>query len=338
MNNITLSETAMALVAPEKGILAADESFPTIEKRFAALGIASTEENRRVYREMLFTTPNIEEFLSGIILFDETIHQNTQDGMPFVQYLQQKGIMPGIKVDEGTEAMSESPNEKATKGLEGLPSRLPEYFKMGARFAKWRAVIAIGKGIPTDACIAENAKRLAEYARLCQEHGLVPMLEPEVLMDGDHTIEDCHEATEKTLQAVFQAVGGKGVALDCLLLKTNMVLSGKTCPVQAEVDEVAKRTVDTLKETVPPDVAGVVFLSGGQNDILATARLNAIEKMGPHPWAVSFSYSRALQEQALKVWAGKAENVEAAQEAFYKRAKLNSAARSGMYTSEMEND
>lgn len=332
-----LSEIAKALVAPKKGILAADESFPTIEKRFKAIGIASTEENRRAYREILFTTQWLEEFISGIILFDETIHQKTHEGIPFVEFLQSRGILPGIKVDEGTEAMPDSPNEKVTKGLEGLPQRLPKYYELGARFAKWRAVITIGKGIPTDECINKNAQRLAQYAKLCQEHGLVPMIEPEVLMDGDHMIEDCQEATERTLKAVFQEVAKKDVKNDGLLLKTNMVLSGKECPVQADLEEVAKRTVETLKKTVPPDVTGVVFLSGGQDDVLATARLNAIEKLGPHPWQVSFSYSRALQGQALKVWGGKAENAKAAQATFCKRAKLNSAARNGTYVPEMEN-
>lgn len=333
-----LADIAKLLVAPKKGLLAADESFPTIGKRFAALGIESTEENRRAYREMLFTTQGIEEFISGVIMFDETLFHKTAAGAPFAEVLQKKGIVPGIKVDEGTEAMPDSSEEKVTKGLEGLPVRLPKYYSDGARFTKWRAVITIGNGIPTDACINENAKRLAEYARLSQENGLAPVFEPEVLMDGAHTIEQCQEATARTLRAVFLATKAKGVVHTGLLLKVNMILSGKTCPVQVGVGEVAQKTVQTLTDTVPVDVAGIVFLSGGQDDILATARLNAIEKAGPHPWQVSFSYSRALQEKALKIWAGKAENAKAAQEAFYKRAKLNSLARSGMYTSEMEND
>lgn len=331
-----LYEVARALVAPKKGILAADESFPTIEKRFKSIGIESTGENRRAYREMLFTTPGIEEFLSGVILFDETMHQRTHDDEPFVELLQKKGILLGIKVDEGTEAMPASPDEKVTKGLEGLPSRLPTYYGIGARFTKWRAVIAIGGGLPTDACITENAKRLAEFAKLSQENSLVPIIEPEVLMDGDHTIEQCQDATAKTLQAAFQAIKEKGIVLQGALLKTNMVLSGKECSVQAGLKEVAKRTVITLRDSVPPSVPGVVFLSGGQDDILATERLNAIEKLGPHPWQVSFSYSRALQGPALRAWGGKAENVAAAQTAFYKRAKLNSEARNGTYTPEME--
>lgn len=331
-----LADVAKSLVAPKKGILAADESFPTIEKRFASIGIESTEENRRAYRQMLFTTQGIEEFISGVILFDETLYHKTDDGVAFVELLQNRGILLGIKVDEGTEVMTDSPNEKVAKGLEGLPPRLPKYYETGARFAKWRAVITIGEGIPTDACILENAKRLAEYAKLCQDNGLVPMIEPEVLMDGDHTIDECQTATQRTLNAVFQEIAQKGVDNSGLLLKTNMVLSGKECPTQASLDEVAKRTAETLRKTVPPDVAGVVFLSGGQDDILATERLNAIEKLGLHPWQVSFSYSRALQGPALRTWAGKAENIQAAQAAFYKRAKLNSAARSGTYNPEME--
>ena len=332
----TLSDIAEALVAPKKGILAADESLPTIEKRFTSIGIESTEENRRAYREMLFTTDGIEAFISGVIMFDETLYHKTSDGTSFPALLQSRGIIPGIKVDEGTEAMMDSSEEKVTKGLEGLPPRMPKYYADGARFSKWRAVITIGKGIPTDACINENAKRLSAYARLSQQHGLVPVIEPEVLMDGDHTIDQCQDATSATLRAVFAATKEKGVEHRGLLLKTNMVLSGKACPIQANLDEVAQKTVQTLTETVPGDIGGIVFLSGGQDDILATQRLNGIERLGPHPWQVSFSYSRALLGPALAAWGGKAENVAAAQAAFYKRARLNSEARNGTYTTEME--
>lgn len=337
MNSEELKKIAQAMVAQKKGILAADESLPTIEKRFKSINIDNSEENRRVYREVIFTTPGIEEFISGVILFDETMHHKTSDNVSFVEFLKNIGIIPGIKVDEGTEALPSSPNEKVTKGLESLPARLPKYYEMGAGFAKWRAVITIGEGIPTDQCIDENTERLAEYARLCQGSGIVPMVEPEVLMDGSHTIEQCEEATARTLQALFSSLAKKEVFLPGLILKTNMVLSGKECPVQADLEEVARRTVDTLKKTVPPEVTGIAFLSGGQNDILATARLNEINKTGPYPWEVSFSYSRALLGPALKAWSGKAENVKAAQNAFYKRAKLNAAARQGKYTPEMEN-
>ena len=332
-----LKQTAKQMVAPGKGILAADESLPTIEKRFKSINIENNEENRRVYREVIFTVPGIEEFISGVILFDETMHHKTSDDVGFVEFLKNKGIIPGIKVDEGTEAMPDSPNEKVTKGLEGLPARLPKYHEMGAGFAKWRAVITIAEGIPTDKCINENAERLAEYARLCQENGIVPMVEPEVLMDGSHTIKQCEDATVRTLKALFASLAQKRVFLPGLILKTNMVLSGKECPVQADLEEVARRTVNTLKNTVPAEVTGIAFLSGGQDDILATARLNEINKMGPHPWEVSFSYSRALLGPALKAWGGKTENVKVAQDAFYKRAKLNAVARQGQYSPEMEN-
>lgn len=338
MTNIELlNQTAKAMVAAGKGILAADESFSTIEKRFKSINIENNEANRRAYRELIFTTPGMEEFISGIILFDETMHHKTSDGTAFIELLKGKRITPGIKVDEGLEEMPGSPNEKLTKGLEGLPARLPKYREMGAGFTKWRAVITIGEGIPTIECVNENAKRLAEYARLCQENGLVPMVEPEVLMDGGHTIEKCEEATRMMLGALFFELRRSKVALEGVILKTNMVLSGKECHVQADLAEVVRRTISTLKDTVPAEVTGIAFLSGGQDDILATARLNEINKMGPHPWEVSFSYSRALLGPALKAWAGKPENVKAAQDAFYKRAKLNGLARQGRYTPEMEN-
>lgn len=331
-----LNKIAKQMVAPGKGILAADESMPTIEKRFKALNIENTDENRRAYRETLFTTPGIEEFLGGIILFDETIRQKASNGKMFTQILEEKGILPGIKVDQGTESLPNSSEEKITKGLEGLPERLAEYVKLGAKFCKWRAVITIGKNIPTDECIRENAVRLAQYAMDCQEAGLVPIVEPEVLLDGDHTIEQCEVATTKTLKALFEELIKKGVALEGIILKPNMVLSGKDCPTQASVREVAEATLRTLKATVPAEVPGIAFLSGGQDDILATSRLNEMNKIGGFPWQLTFSYSRGLQNPTMKAWAGKAKNTEAAQKIFYWRAKLNSLARQGKYSEELE--
>jgi len=331
-----LNKIAKAMVAPGKGILAADESMPTIEKRFKALGIENTEDNRRAYREMLFTTPGIEEFLGGVILFDETIRQKSSDGRLFAEVLREKEILPGIKVDQGTEPMPDSTDEKITKGLEGLPERFTEYANMGAKFAKWRAVFTIGKSIPTDENIQENARRLAQYAYDSQNAGIVPIVEPEVLLDGDHTIQRCEEVTTKTLKALFEELERKGVVLQGIILKTNMVLSGKDCSTQASASEVAEATLRTLKATVPSEVPGVAFLSGGQDDILATARLNEINKIGGFPWQVTFSYSRGLQNLPMKTWAGKAENVEAAKKVFYQRAKLNSLARQGKYSEELE--
>ncbi len=333
-----LNKIAKAMVAPDKGILAADESMPTIGKRFTSLGIENSEENRRAYRETLFTTPGIEEFLGGIILFDETIRQKASDGRMFTQILQEKGIIPGIKVDQGTEPLPNSPQEKITKGLEGLPGRLADYVILGAKFAKWRAVITIGAGTPTDECIQENAKRLAEYALDCQQAGIVPIVEPEVLLDGDHKSERCEEATTRILKALFAELKNKGVALEGLILKPNMVLSGKDCQVQASVKEVAEATLRTLKVAVSAEVPGVAFLSGGQDDVLATARLNEMNKIGGFPWQLTFSFSRGLQNLPMKIWAGKQENIEVAQKAFSHRAKLNSLARQGKYSEALEKE
>lgn len=331
-----LKETAGAMVAPGRGILAADESFPTIEKRFAKIGIPSTEDNRRSYREMLFTTPGTGEYISGVILFDETIRQSTSGGTSFVEVLQKAGVMPGIKVDQGTEAMASSPEEKVTKGLEGLAERLAEYFKLGARFAKWRAVITIGEGLPTANCIEENNRRLAEYARLCQEVGLVPMVEPEVLMDGRHTMERCEEVTEQTLRSLFRLLETEGVALEGTILKTNMVLPARESGQSATPTQIAEATVRLFKKVLPENLPGEAFLSGGQSETEATQNLNAINKLGPFPWNLSFSYGRALQDSALKIWNGKRENVEAAQRAFYHRARMNGLATRGKYSPDDE--
>ena len=339
-----LESTAQALVAERKGILAADESFPTIEKRFKSIQIESTEENRRAYRDMLFTTPGLEEYISGVILFDETIRQSAGDGTGFAELLSSKGMIPGIKVDAGAKDLALFPGEKVTEGLDGLRGRCEEYYSMGARFTKWRAVITIGDGVPTDFCIHANGHALARYAALSQEAGLVPIVEPEVLMDGAHSIDDCYEATQRTLKALFMQLELHRVSLPGLLLKTNMVISGKEASNRAGVEDVARRTVEVLKETVPADVPGVVFLSGGQSDEEATAHLNAMNKLGAqgsgggHPWELSFSYGRALQAPSLDAWKGEASNVDAGQRALYHRAKLNGLARDGSYTSEMENE
>jgi fructose-bisphosphate aldolase class I len=332
----TLHATAESLVATGKGILAADESFGTIEKRFKKLGIASTEENRQAYREMLFTTKGVEDFISGVILFDETIRQSTREGTPFATVLAKAGVIPGIKVDTGAKALAGYPGEKVTEGLDGLRERLAEYAKLGARFAKWRAVITIGDGLPTPYCIEANAHGLARYAALCQEAGLVPIVEPEVLMDGPHTIERCDEVTEATLKSVYYQLHQHRVVLEGTLLKPNMVLSGKECPRQASVEQVAQMTVRCLARCVPAAVPGIVFLSGGQSAEEATAHLNAMNAMGTHPWELSFSYGRALQAPALDAWNGKSGNVSAGQKAYYHRAKLNGAARGGTYTKAME--
>lgn len=331
-----LESVARALVAKGKGILAADESTGTIKKRLASINVESTEETRRAYRELLFTTPGMEEFISGVILFDETIRQATQDGTPFVQVLAQKGVIPGIKVDKGAKDLAGFPGEKVTEGLDGLRDRLVEYRDLGARFAKWRAVITIGPGIPTRTCIEANAHALARYAALCQEQGLVPIVEPEVLMDGDHSIERCQEVTEATLQSVFSALHDQGVLLEGILLKPNMVLSGKEAPRQASASEVAERTVASFRRVVPAAVPGIVFLSGGQSAELATEHLNAMNAMGDHPWELSFSYGRALQEPTLKAWRGEPSNVPLAQRLFYHRAQMNGAARYGKYSKAME--
>jgi len=333
-----LEATARAMVAPGKGILAADESSPTIKKRFDSIGAESNEENRRSYREMLFTTRGAEEFISGVIFFDETLRQSTADGTPFPKLLQKKGIVPGIKVDTGAKALAGAGGEKVTEGLDGLRERIAEYHGLGARFAKWRAVITIGDGIPSDYCLDANAHALARYAALCIEGGLVPIVEPEVLMDGSHTIERCYEVTERTLRKVFDALYDQRVPLQETILKPNMVLSGTECPQQADVRRVAEETLRCFRNAVPAEIPGIVFLSGGQSDELATAHLNEMNKVGGSPWELSFSYGRALQAPPLKAWAGKAENRDAAQKAFYHRARCNGAARSGSYTARMEQE
>lgn len=332
-----LEQTAGALVTKGRGVLAADESMGTIGSRFKAVGIESSEESRRDYRELLLTTPNISAYLSGVILFDETLRQNASDGEPFAQKLKENGIIPGIKVDAGAKDMALAPGEKITEGLDGLRERLTEYRELGARFAKWRAVITIGEGIPTTRCIDSNAEALARYAALCQEADIVPIVEPEVLIDGDHTIERCAEVTETTLHATFHAIHRHRVHLPGLLLKPNMVISGKQCPVQANVEQVAVATVECLLRTVPAALPGIVFLSGGQGAQQATAHLNEMHRLYPDlPWVLSFSYARALQDLAMKTWGGKPENVEPAQRAFAHRARLNAAASRGEYREDME--
>jgi fructose-bisphosphate aldolase class I len=334
-----LENTAQELLAPGQGILAADESTGTITKRFEAVGIESTEETRRDYREMLFTTEGIGEFLSGVILYDETVRQESSDGTPLTKVLTDQGIIPGIKVDGSTVAMPLSPDEKYTQGLDGLRERLEEYVDMGARFAKWRAVITIGDGIPTRKCIDSNADALALYAAFCQEAGLVPIVEPEVLIDGDHSIEQCFEVTESTLRRTFMALYEHDVELTGTLLKPNMVISGKQADRQAGVEEVARATVECLERSVPAALPGIVFLSGGQSQLQATAHLNAMNQMYDDlPWELGFSYARALQEQPMEIWGGDNSNVDAAQRAFYHRAKMNSAARSGSYSEDMEDE
>jgi fructose-bisphosphate aldolase class I len=331
-----LEATALALVAPGKGILAADESSGTIKKRFDSIRVESTEENRRDYREMLFTTPGCEQHISGVILYDETIRQNGSDGTPLAKALEKRGIIPGIKVDKGTKKLPFSADEKITEGLDGLRERLVEYRGLGARFAKWRAVIEIGDGKPSDACLVTNADALARYAALCVEEGLVPIVEPEILMDGDHSIDRSDAVTERTLHCVFDALYDQRVPLEQILLKPNMVLSGYAAKQQASVREVAERTIRCFRRVVPAAVPGVVFLSGGQSDELATAHLNEMNRIGGFPWQMSFSYGRALQAPALKAWGGKKENFAAGQRAFAKRARLNGEARYGRYTDAME--
>jgi len=327
-----------ALVAPDKGLLAMDESIPTCHKRFAALGIPQTEEARRSWRELIVTTPSLGEAISGAILFDETLYQKTKKGRPFLDCLQEQGIIPGIKVDAGAKAMAGFPGEKVTEGLDGLRGRLEDYFQMGVRFAKWRAVITIGEGLPTQACLEANMQALARYAALCQEAGIVPIVEPEVLMDGTHTLARCADVSEETLVVLFGQLFTQRVDLRAIILKPSMVLPGKDCPVQESVDEVAEATVTCLLKAVPSAVPGVAFLSGGQSAELATQRLNAmnVNFKSKMPWALTFSYSRAVQQPALDIWAGQDENVAAAQKALYHRAKCNSAARRGEYTPAME--
>ncbi len=338
MDQVLLKETAAELVANNKGLLAMDESTSTANKRFARGGYPQTQPMREAYRHMIITTPGLSDSISGAILFDETIRQKTPDGTPFPALVQRAGIIPGIKLDEGAKDLPFFPKEKVTEGLDGLRDRIAEYVKMGARFAKWRAVISIGEQLPTQTCINLNAQVLARYAALCQEGGLVPVVEPEVLMDGDHTIERCFETTERTLHAVFEELYRQRVLFEGMLLKPNMVLAGLACPEQPSVEDVADRTVDCLLRTVPAAVPGVVFLSGGQSSELASARLNAmnVRYRSRLPWAVTFSYARAIQQPAMDIWKGEEANVAAAQKALEHRARLNRAARAGEYSAAME--
>lgn len=338
MNN--LQDLAKSIVAPGKGILAADESLPTIEKRFKAINLESTEENRRSYRELLFTTKGIGQYLSGVILFDETIRQKTKEGTSFVEIISKEGIIPGIKVDKGTIDLTNFPEEKITQGLDGLKERLAEYVTLGAKFTKWRMVISVGQGIPTKTAIEGNSHVIARFASLSQEAGLVPIVEPEVLMDGDHAIDKCADVTYVTLANVFMALQSYKVDLSGLILKTNFVTSGKDASSQAPAEEVAQKTLETLIKVVPKEVPGIVFLSGGQPPEVSTSYLNAINSLPAtqKPWQLSFSFGRALQDPVLKTWAGLPENVQKAQEALLKRARLNSLARDGKYNKDLENE
>jgi fructose-bisphosphate aldolase, class I len=330
-----LHETARAIVADHKGILAADESTGTMKKRLDSVGVESTEDNRRFYRGLLFSASGIEDSIGGVILYDETIRQSADDGTPFPDLLASKGVIPGIKVDTGAHDLAGFRGEKVTEGLDGLRARLEEYRGLGARFAKWRAVITIGDGIPTDTCIRANAHALARYAALCQEQGLVPIVEPEVLMDGDNSLEVCAEVTARTLHATFDELFQHHVGLQGTLLKPNMVIPGKGAPDQASPERIAEATIDCFLDVVPAAVPGIVFLSGGQSEVQATENLNAINKIGG-PWALSFSYGRALQASALKAWGGDAANAEAAQAAFVHRARMNSLAVAGEWSAELE--
>src|SRR5688572_17558862 len=336
MDKQLLSKTAAAMVAKGRGVLAADESSGTCETRFKSVGVPCTEESRRTYRGLLFTTPGVEQFISGVILYDETIRQQTNDGVLFPDYMAKKGILPGIKVDAGAKNLALCPGEKVTEGLDGLRERLAVYFKQGARFAKWRAVITIGEAIPSHTCLYANAHALARYAALCQEASIVPMIEPEVLLDGSHSIERCEEVTEATLQATYAAIAAHNVSVEHLILKTSMVVAGKANARQAGVDEVAERTVRVLKRTVPAAQPGIVFLSGGQADVPATAHLNAMSRAKGLPWPLTFSYSRALQNPALNAWKGQSGNVAAAQRAFHHRAQMNGLAAEGKWKPELE--
>jgi fructose-bisphosphate aldolase class I len=338
MSIADLEKIAQKMVAPGKGILAADESSGTIKKRFDAIGVESTETSRRDYRELMFRTPAMKEFVSGVILYDETIWQDAADGTPLVKIIADAGAVPGIKVDEGTEALPGSPKELITKGLDGLSKRLPKYFERGARFAKWRAVIDIGAGIPTYNCVHANAHALARYAALCQQASIVPIVEPEVLMDGEHDIDTCYDVTEWMLKETFSELYKAEVALEGIVLKPNMAIAGKKSAKKASVQEVAEKTVKMLKNCVPPAVPGIAFLSGGQSDEEATAHLDAMNKLGPLPWKLTFSYGRALQAAPQKAWSGKRENVAAAQKAFAHRARMNGLASLGKWTASLEKD
>ena len=335
----SLQDIAQAMTIKGKGILAADESNPTCKKRFDSIDVDSTEQNRNIYRDMLFTTKGMEEFISGVILFDETIRQSTiKEGVSFPDFLSDLGVIPGIKVDAGAKHLSGTDDEKVTEGLDGLDDRLKKYYSLGARFAKWRAVITIGDSEPSGTCISANAHALARYASHCQKNGIVPIVEPEILMDGTHSIEDSFFVSEEVLHTVFYELYGQNVELEGMVLKPNMVLSGYNCPDQASVEQVAELTVTLFKRSVPSAVPGIAFLSGGQSDEHATAHLNAMNQLlgDNSPWNLTFSYGRALQAPALKAWAGKDENINDAQEAFYKRAKLNSLATKGDYSEDME--
>jgi fructose-bisphosphate aldolase class I len=337
VNLAELNRVAEAMVAPGRGILAADESSATIKKRFDAIGVESTENSRRDYRELLFrSTEAMSKYISGVILYDETIRQNAKDGTPLVKVIEKSGALPGIKVDKGVKPLPFCPNEVITEGLDGLRERLVEYRGLGAKFAKWRAVIDIGPGIPTHTGINTNAHALARYAALCQDEGIVPIVEPEVLMDGDHDIDRCYQVTEWTLKRVFEQLYDQRVALEGMVLKPNMVVAGKKCAKRATVDEVADKTLKVLKACVPPAVPGIAFLSGGQSDEEATAHLDAMNRVGGLPWKLTFSYGRALQAAPQKAWAGKSENVAAAQRAFVHRAMMNSLAARGQWKSELE--
>ena len=335
----SLNDVARAMVAKGKGILAADESAPTCKKRFDSINLESTEKNRNIYRDLLFTTDGMEKFISGVILFDETIRQSTiKDNVPFPKYLSDLGVIPGIKVDAGAKNLSGSKDEKITEGLDGLSDRLKEYYELGARFAKWRAVISINENLPSDQCIKSNAHALARYASLCQTNNIVPIVEPEILMDGHHTIHDSFITSEKVLAVVFDELRLQNVLLEGIVLKPNMVLSGYECDEQASVEKVAQLTVEVFKRTVPVSVPGIAFLSGGQSDELATAHLNEMNKLfgDSCPWNLTYSYGRALQAPALKGWGGDNKKIDLAQKAFYKRASLNSLASKGEYSQEME--
>jgi len=337
MDRDQLVKIANAMVAKGKGILAADESTSTIQKRFEAIGVESTDSSRRDYREMMFRAgPAMKNNISGVILYDETIRQNAKDGTPLVKLIEQAGSLPGIKVDKGTKPLPFCPGELITEGLDGLGERMDEYRKIGARFAKWRAVIDIGPGIPTHTAIDTNAHALARYAAICQAHDIVPIVEPEVLMDGGHDIDRCYEVTQWVLKTVFQDLYYQRVMLEGMVLKPNMVISGKKAPKRASPEEVAEKTLRVLKECVPPAVAGIAFLSGGQSDEEATAHLNLINRLGPLPWPVTFSYGRALQHEPQKLWAGKSENVAAAQRAFTHRAQMNGLAAQGQWKADLE--
>ena len=338
MNRSELETTAAAMVAKGKGILAADESGGTIKKRFDTIKLESTEEARRTYREMLFTAPDVQKYISGVIFYDETLRQKTKDGVPFPQHLSKLGIVPGIKVDMGAKPLANFPNETITEGLDGLRDRLAEYYKLGARFAKWRAVIDIAQDIPTTFAIEANAHALARYAALCQEANIVPIVEPEVLMDGAHSIERCDEVTSNTLSVVFRELHSHRIHLEGMILKPNMVISGKKAANRADAKTVAQSTVRCLKRYVPSAVPGIAFLSGGQGSAEASEHLSLMNQIGPLPWTLTFSYGRALQDEALKAWGGKAENFAAGQKALIRRARFNHLAQTGSYTSKLEQE